>query len=131
VTTISYTEELVVVTCWCGMSHAVPEALRATQLRKHDDGIKFDIYCPLGHTYIVAGKPAVEKEREARRRAEAALVQEQDQHKAERKAHAVTKANLTKARKRADRGVCQHCQRSFVDVARHVRTKHPEAVGDG
>jgi len=39
-----------------------------------------------------------------------------------------TKGQLTKARKRADRGVCQHCHRSFVDVARHVATKHPSVL---
>jgi len=126
--TITFTEELTVVTCWCGMTHAVPSALRDYQVRKHDDGIDVDVYCPRGHSYAIAGKSAVAKERERRQGLEAQLAAERDQHAAERRAHAATKATLTKGRKRADRGVCQHCQRSFVDVARHVRTKHPDVT---
>lgn len=129
--TITYTEELAVVTCWCGMAHAVPAALREYQLRKHRDGIDVDVYCPRGHSYGIAGKSEAAKERERRVALEAQLRSEKDQHQAERRAHAATKASLTKARRRADRGVCQHCHRSFVDVARHVRSKHPDEVGAG
>ena len=128
-TTISITDELVVLTCWCGMNHAVPVALRDYQVRQHRDGREVtSIYCPLGHAHAPAGTSEVERERERRRAVEARLAAEQDQHQAERRAHASTKAALTRARRRADRGVCQHCHRSFVDVARHVRSKHPHAV---
>lgn len=44
----------------------------------------------------------------------------------ERLSHSATRGQLTKARKRADAGVCQHCHRTFANVARHVAGHHPE-----
>ncbi len=35
------------------------------------------------------------------------------------------KANVTKLKRRAEAGVCAHCNRTFDNVARHMKTKHP------
>jgi hypothetical protein len=124
-TTLTYRGELTVVTCWCGTAHAVPAELRDYQLRQHRDGQKFTVYCPLGHGYSPSGTPEVETVRRQLERAEtraASLVAHLDQEKA---SHAATKGQLTKVRKRAAKGVCPCCNRSFVNVARHVATKHP------
>ena len=47
--TMEYTGKLVVVTCWCGLKHAVPEDLD----RQLKEGIVAHLYCPLGHRYVV------------------------------------------------------------------------------
>ena len=53
--TIEFTDKLVVVTCWCGINHAVPEDLRNHQRRQHDNGQSVTgIYCPLGHSHDFA-----------------------------------------------------------------------------
>src|SRR5262245_30141922 len=39
-TTLTYTGELTVLTCWCGMRHAVPVELHNFQKRQHADGRK-------------------------------------------------------------------------------------------
>jgi hypothetical protein len=127
--TITYTGRLVVLTCWCGMAHAVPSEFRSYQMRCHDNGgVVPDIFCPLGHAHIPSGKGKAERERERREAAEAALSATRDQLSAERKEHAATKGQLTKAKKRAFAGVCPCCNRSFVDVRRHMVTKHPEQL---
>lgn len=118
--------ELVVVTCWCGMPHAIPEELRRFQNSEHEDGRDHFVYCPLGHTHAPAGKPRWQREREAREAAErtaAARLAALDQ---ERASHAATKGALTKARRRAAAALCPCCNRSFVQLRRHMAAKHPD-----
>ncbi len=127
--TLSYTGELTVLTCWCGMRHAVPEELRRHQLRQHNNReTVIGIYCPLGHSHVPAGKGEAEKERERRERAEARAKAIQDQLDSETRAHAATKGQLTKTRKRVTNGVCPCCGRSFANVQRHMRSKHPNEI---
>lgn len=118
-TTMTYTEKLEMVTCWCGMAHAIPEALYKHMVHKRDNNqTQPDVYCPMGHTWIVSGESKLDRTRRE-------LANTEESLRIERAAHTATKGALTKARKRADRGVCQHCHRSFVNVAKHVATKHP------
>lgn len=119
---MAYTSELVVLECWCGMPHAVPKSLREYQLRMHHDGVKVvDIFCPLGHAHIPAAEPEV-------RRLERQLANTEEELRIERASHTATKGQLTKSKRRAARGVCPECRRSFVNVARHVAHMHPEAL---
>lgn len=127
--TIAYTERLSTTRCWCGIALAIPANL-LDNAQSHGQVI----YCPLGHQF---GWDETEADRLRKRaeRAEREAAQERarrDQAEAEAR-HQEARANgykgaATKARKRAARGVCpaSGCKRSFVDVARHVRTCHPE-----
>lgn len=95
-----------------------------------------DFYCPNGHslTYGVGeiGKLKEQLEQEKQRTEsfrewanhnEVALVEE-------RKAHAVTKGQLTKTRKRVQNGVCPECNRHFTNLELHMHTKHTK-YGEG
>lgn len=127
--TLSYTESIVVEHCCaCGISFGIPKNLQA-QLRQNHEWF----YCPMGHQQHYVGKTEEEKLRERLVSEENARVRVQAQLDQERASHSATKGQLTKAKKqvhRAERGVCpvKGCKRSFVDVERHVRTKHPEVV---
>lgn len=126
-TTMSFQGTLVVVTCWCGMRHAVPEELDDVQQRQHRDGEnQTDIYCPLGHCHIRAGKGEAARERQRREQAEARAKAIQDQLDAETRSHSATKGQLTKAKKRVGKGTCPCCNRHFTNVERHMATKHPD-----
>jgi len=120
-----YTGILVVVRCWCGIQHAVPESLHIEQRRKHDDGGSLSIYCPRGHTYVPAGQSKAQI-------LERQLTTERARHDQTREAlkHAeasrrAEKAAKTKIRRRVANGVCPCCQRTFKDLAAHMKTKHP------
>lgn len=127
--TLTYSGELTVLVCWCGMWHAVPAELRRYQLRKHDNGETVpSIYCPLGHTHIPIGKGEAQKERE---RVEARAQAIQDQLDSEKRAHAASKGQLTKAKKRIGKGVCPCCNRHFTNVERHMSTQHPDYAEAG
>jgi len=127
---LTYTGELVVVTCWCGMAHAVPTELNDYQQRTHDDGGNVpSIYCPLGHSHIPAARPRAFVERERREAAERDAANAREEARIARAEVEQLKAAATKARKRANAGVCPDCHRSFVNVARHMATQHSKAEG--
>lgn len=125
--TITYTGELVIRTCWCGMSHAIPEQLNDYQARQHRDGLEqISIYCPLGHTYIKAGEgeaARLKRQLKAEQERAARLAAQRDQAEASARAH---KGAATKARKRAAAALCPCCKRSFVQLRRHMASKHPD-----
>lgn len=127
--TMSFTDTLVVVTCWCGINHAVPQDLRDYQQRCHNDGREVpDIYCPLGHTHVPAGEgeaARLARQLENARNRAARLTAERDQAEASARAH---KGQATRARKRAAAAVCPCCKRSFVQLRRHMEAKHPDYV---
>lgn len=129
--TMTFTGKLVVTNCWCGMTYAIPQTLYDYVSRQHQDGRQqTDIFCPLGHHWCFAGDGEAAKLRKQNERLQRSLASREEDVRAARASLIATKGALTKVRKRATNGVCPHpeCKRSFVDVARHVRTKHPELV---
>jgi hypothetical protein len=127
--TLTYSGTLVMTTCWCGINHAVPEELFNFMERQHRDGRKQQgIHCPLGHTWTFAGEgeaAKLERELEAARRSRRAT---QDLLHAEERSHAATRGHLTRTRRRVANGVCPCCGRTFKQLARHMKAKHPEFV---
>ncbi len=82
-------------------------------------------YCPNGHGQSYAGKTEeqelkeqVEREQERTRFAQRRLASEQNSHRA-------TRGHLTRAKKRNAAGVCLHCNRTFKQLARHMKSQHP------
>lgn len=132
----SVSVDLVIVTCWCGIPHAVPNELRNKQLRDHRDGREqTSIYCPLGHSYIIAGEGEAAKLKRELKERDVKLQRERarrDQIQAELRTteHRLnaTKGVVTKLKKRCAAGVCPCCQRNFKQLASHMQNKHPEFV---
>jgi hypothetical protein len=124
---ISYTGTLVTLTCWCGITHAVPGALREEQMREFNAGRKPQgIYCPLGHTHVPVGEPESERLRrqlEVQRQRAGRLASELEQTEASLRAQ---KAATTRAKKRHAAGVCPVCKRTFQQVQRHMASQHPD-----
>lgn len=124
VTTELVTEEC----CFCGMLFAMTRDFQQRRLRD-----KQQWFCPRGHSQVYLG----ESDQAKIKRLERQVANAEEQARIEKAAATAAKAAATKARnqarkleQRTTRGVCPHpdCHRSFVDVARHVRTKHPEMV---
>ena len=124
---ITYTGELTVLTCWCGLKHAVPAELRRRQLRQHNDGENvMEIFCPLGHGYVPSGESKAAKlERQLQRER-----QRHDQTRADRdhkeNQRRAEKAAKTRLKNRARMGLCPCCNRHFKDLQRHINRMHPE-----
>jgi DNA repair exonuclease SbcCD ATPase subunit len=136
--TLTYSGQLLVLTCWCGMRHAVPKELREFQERQHRNGIDpIGIYCPLGHSHVPAGegeaerlRRELEEQRERARRARETAAAERDLRADTERRLAAQKGATTRARKRAAAALCPCCNRSFVQLRRHLAAKHPDYVPD-
>ena len=94
--------------------------------RRRDDHKTF--YCPTGHPNVWRQQSEAERLRRDLRREREALARKTaslDQTEASLRA---TKGVVTKQRKKLDRvqnGVCPCCNRTFVNLARHMAAKHP------
>jgi hypothetical protein len=113
--------------CVCGVMFA----LEATyDNKRRQDGKEF--YCPNGHNLHYGGSKSKDDEinrlAKTLERAEALYAAEKqaaDKLMAERNA---AKKELSRIKTRVKNGVCPCCNRTFVDLQRHMKTKHPEAV---
>lgn len=108
----------------CGIQFGMPEQLQTVRLV---DGQSF--YCPLGHSqFYVPGKTRLELATKRAQELERALANRDEDLRAERASHSATKGQLTKTTKRVAGGVCPCCNRSFVQLARHMAGQHPDYV---
>lgn len=127
--TMTYQGELTISTCWCGIVHAVPRELHDYQARCHRDRPESkvpDIYCPLGHAYIPAGEgKAIKLQRQLDER-ERQLEAEMAARRAAEDQLAAAEREAKRIAKRTAGGVCPCCNRSFVQLARHMKSQHPE-----
>ena len=106
----------------CGINYAVD----AVVMRYKNEAAQLEQphwYCPNGHQLVF-----VEREADILRRERDRLKQQL----AERD-DAVKRAEQETARlkKRINAGVCPCCSRTFSNVARHMKTKHPNVVPIG
>ena len=116
---MTYTETLRVVHCWCGIALAIPDNLRRWAEQAKDRSI----YCPNGHKFVFTDTFEEKLERE-RRRHQAT----KDLLRAEERSHSATRGQLTKTKKRVGNGVCPCCHRTFQQLSRHMKNKHPDYV---
>src|SRR6266568_3101123 len=121
--TRTYTETVVLeeVTCKsCGITHAVPQ--RLLEGLQQTGGY---YYCPNGHRWGWGESDAdrlrqqLKAEQGQRKKVEAQLVAAQDQLQA-------TEREALRHKKRVANGVCPCCQRTFVQLQRHMKTQHPD-----
>jgi hypothetical protein len=107
----------------CGINYLVPTA--KIKGCKEDAGNWF--YCPNGHKWHFSESEAdkLRRERDQLKQAQARILDEK--WEAEETARKATDA-LKRHKKRAAAGSCPCCKRTFGDMARHMKTKHPDFV---
>jgi hypothetical protein len=121
--TLTYSGVLTIKNCWCGMRHAIPQDLALAADRDRS----ISVYCPVGHEWVSGAHERRESEKlreqleDERRRACAT----RDLLAHEERSHAATRGHLTRQKKRAAAGVCPCCNRTFQQLARHMKSKHP------
>ena len=107
----------------CGIIFSVPEYWRSEKQRTG-----YSWYCPNGHCRVYT-ESDTEKYRKL-------LQEEKDRHaktlsrlnEAEAAEQKTTK-ELNRVKKRVHAGVCPCCNRTFQQLARHMKAKHPEQAG--
>lgn len=111
-----------IICCECGIPFAVPDDYRQSLMQTKDS-----FYCPNGHGQHYSKSPhQVEKEKWDKERElyqrdlEILNNQISEQRKLRRKAE--------NRLKRVHKGVCPCCNRTFQNLSRHIKTKHPELI---
>lgn len=116
-------------TCWCGTPFCLP-----ARLLESARNAGHTIYCPHGHTIVWKETEAdkLRRERDRLKQDQARLEDEK------REAWATANAQLERAQKaerkvktltkRAAAGTCPCCQRTFSNMAEHMKHQHPEFI---
>lgn len=111
----------------CGIIFAIPTVFH--QERKDTGG---DFYCPNGHCLVYRETRMDQLQRRLNhlKQNEACLqdcIKEESQraNAAERRSSAF-KGQITRLKKRGSAGICPCCNRSFINMKRHMATKHPD-----
>jgi len=113
--------ELTVHTCpSCYVLYAVPKVM--TDRKERDGG---EWFCPNGHT-VVYKETVADKLRRERDLLKQQLAEKDDEIRAIRNQRNAETAKLANLQKRSAAGTCQCCHRTFSQLARHMKTKHPE-----
>lgn len=105
--------------CTCGIEFAYPTDWEHQRRKDHAW-----FYCPNGHTQHFTAKSDAELLKEEQRRR--ASAEEDARVQAARAKQA--ELELQRLAKRAANGVCPCCNRSFVQLTRHMKSKHPDYV---
>lgn len=123
-----YTGELVVVRCWCGIQLGIPSSLRSEQLRRRDEGGSLAVFCPLGHEFVPSGESRLKKLERQLAQKDAILDQISAERDCAERRRRAEKAAKTRLKNRIASGACPCCKRHFVNLQRHMASKHPDFV---
>ena len=114
----------------CGVVYAIPTDLERT---RRTDGQS--LFCPNGHTLSFAVHSVEEQLRKElaaakaeTERARQSLAWAETTAKGANIQRGKAEAAARRLRQRVSAGVCPCCQRTFKQLAAHMKVKHPEAV---
>ena len=126
--TVTTTEGFYVMNCAdCSVRFAVTKDF---ETRRRTD--KKSFYCPNGHSLSWSENEADvlrrERDRLAQRIAERDddVRREREAREAAKRSVSAIRGQMTKLKKRTANGICPCCTRSFVNLRRHIETKHPD-----
>ena len=111
----------------CGIAFHVPASW---QRERRDNGKGW--YCPNGHSRVYRESEVDRLKKKLREAEESKARHIQSRRWAEENARsarhgtAIAQGKLKAAKKRAAAGVCPCCKRSFKQLRRHMKTKHPK-----
>ena len=108
----------------CGVVHAIPKAM-------HDRCVEEGGFwhCPNGHSRgYREGKHEREKVERERNQLKQENARLQTMLSAAVHNRVQAEKSLTKLRRRTHAGVCPCCKRTFANVARHMKIKHPNVA---
>lgn len=116
------------ICCNCGIEFAMPERFqRACQA----DSKKY-FYCPNGHSqhYAESAADVLRRERDRLKQQAARLEDEareaREREESAKRQAAAFKGVATRIKNRVKHGVCPCCNRTFQDLARHMKSQHPD-----
>jgi hypothetical protein len=111
----------------CGIEFAVPDAFYRERKEK---GAALNWHCPNGHIRVFreSNSEVLRRERDLLKQQTARL--EDEARLARERADKAEKATK-RLKKRASAGTCPCCNRTFANMAEHMKHQHPEMLTEG
>lgn len=129
-TATQYLEFQMIVCYKCAIPFMVPTYFRTKRLEDHES-----FHCPNGHSQAYSGKTEAQKLRDELEKQKAEAAEEStrlyDMYLDEinkRKKVVREKNKALKSLDRVHKGVCPCCNRTFQNLASHMRQKHPDVA---
>jgi hypothetical protein len=127
--TQTFIETLRPIECYsCHVTFAMTQTMDTARRRDHKN-----FWCPNGHDQCYLGKTEEQKLREQLEAEQRRVILEQGwrtnaekREKAAKRQASAARGQVTKIKKRVGNGICPCCNRMFVDLQRHMGTKHPD-----
>jgi hypothetical protein len=120
------TETIHTLQCaYCTMTFGVP---RRFEEDRRNDHKRF--FCPNGHTNVFNVESDEEKFRRERDIARQQVARAEEDAARARRATINAQKETKRLKKRAAAGTCPCCQRTVLQMARHMKTKHPDFVAE-
>lgn len=107
--------------CTCGIPFFIPTYHKKRLLNSQEW-----FYCPNGHQQHYTGKTEAQKLKEQLEATQQQAAKERQELEDKWLEEAGKRAKLERQMKRVHKGVCPCCNRSFVNLQRHMKAKHPE-----
>jgi ssDNA-binding Zn-finger/Zn-ribbon topoisomerase 1 len=107
----------------CGIEYAVRSNYR--RKRQEDHGT---FYCPNGHSQYIPAESEAEKLKRELADTQRLLAAESLRASTNYQLREKAERELKKVKRRTSCGVCPECNRTFVALGRHMKTKHPDFV---
>lgn len=113
---LKFQTDFVMDTCiTCGINFCVPHLWNGRRRAEHNN-----YFCPNGHQQHYTAETEAERLKKELARERERTLAAQNQTRMERQQREKAERKL----KRVDKGTCPKCNRHFVNVARHMTTKH-------
>lgn len=127
--TTFHTVTITTLNCWkCACVFGINEATREARVEDHEA-----FYCTNGHANYYNGETAKQRAEKAAQRAQELLAQERERttelrERVARKERQLSAAagRITRIKNRVAAGVCPCCNRTFENLARHMKGQHPD-----
>lgn len=119
------------ICCTCKVQFAI-DGTTYTVLNQQKE--KGTFYCPHGHAqHFATGETELQKAQREASRLRQQIAQRDDEIKElekqkehEKRSAIAYKGKVTELKNRAAAGVCPCCNRTFVNMARHMESQHPD-----
>jgi hypothetical protein len=109
----------------CTMTFGVPKRFEEDRRKDHKG-----FFCPAGHNNFFSGESDEEKLRRERDIARQQVARAEEEAARARRKAINAERETKRLKKRAAAGTCPCCQRTVIQMARHMKTKHPEFVAE-
>jgi len=120
--TIYKTESFKIEHCFnCGVPFCITTELQERRLRDHKT-----FYCPNGHGQVYTGETKAQKLARKVARLESEMDQKNARIERIERSRSAMKGQVTKIKNRVAAGVCPCCNRTFQNLARHMKGQHPQ-----